>query len=376
MSFLRKIPFLFLLLVVAPVVVSAIYYYNYASPQYVTETHYIIRGNDKSPSDVLGMLTGIPGSSASSADSLLAQDYILSSDFLNKTKQRINIREMYTGSNIDWWASLRPDLFSYLIDSNEVVSQEALLAYWQNSIMDVIYDSNSGITTLEVTAFKPEDAVKVTKAVLESVDKFVNSLSSKSRTDALNTAELETSMAKKELDSIRAKIARFGAKERVVVPEQSVLADDGIVTALRGQLVAAEAELSRLNSFMQPSSMEVRTSRNKVATLKRQIAKQKSVSKRKGKRVTRVIQKTSIFQSELLFAEKVYLAALSSLRIARLEISRKQRYLDIIVHPQLPDESLKPEKFMSILSVFFISFMLWGIVSLLFATVKDHIGWV
>lgn len=376
MSFLRKIPFLFLLVVVAPVAVSAVYYYNHASPQYVTETHYIIRGNDKSPSDVLGMLTGIPGSSSSSVDSLIAQDYILSRDFLNKTKQHINIREMYTGSDIDWWASLRPDLFSSLADSNEIVSEEALLAYWQNNIMDIIYDSNSGITTLEVTAFKPEDAVKVTKAILASADSFVNSLSSKSRTDALNTAELETSIAKKELDTIRTKIARFGAKEQVVVPEQRVLADEGIVTALKGQLVTAEAELSRLNSFMQPSSMEVRASRNKVATLKRQISKQTSVSKRKGKKVTRVIQKTSIFQSELLFAEKVYLAALSSLRIARLELSRKQRYLDIIVHPQLPDESLKPEKLMSILSVFFISFMLWGIVSLLFATVKDHIGWV
>ncbi|RTZ64962.1 MAG: hypothetical protein DSZ29_04875 [Aquificaceae bacterium] len=360
----------------APVVVSAIYYYNYASSQYVTETHYIIRGNDKTPSDVLGMLTGIPGSSASSADSLIAQDYILSRDFLNQAKQRINIREMYTGADIDWWASLRPDLLSYLIDPNEPVSDEDLLAYWQNNIMDIIYDSNSGITTLVVTAFKPEDTVKISKAVLASVDNFVNNLSSKSRTDALNTAELETSVAKKELDAIRAKIARFGAKEQVVVPEQRVLADEGIVTALKGQLIAAEAELSHLNSFMQPRSMEVRAARNKVATLKRQISKQTSISKRKGKKVTRVIQKTNTFQSELLFAEKVYLSALSSLRIARLEVSRKQRYLDIIVHPQLPDESQKPDKLMSILSVFFISFMLWGIVSLLFATVKDHIGWV
>ncbi|HIO91250.1 MAG TPA: hypothetical protein EYG68_00205 [Leucothrix mucor] len=376
MSFLRKIPFLFLLLVVAPVAISSVYYYSYASSQYVAEAHYLIRGNDKNPADVLGMLTGMPGSSSSSLDSLIAQDYILSQDFLNKTKEQINIREMYTASGIDWWASLRPDLFSYLADSNEKVSEEDLLAYWQNNIVDVIYDSNSGITTLKVTAFKPKEAVKVNKAILSSVDSFVNSLSSKSRSDALQTAELETSIAKKELDTIRAKMGRFGAREQIVVPEQRVLADEGIVTALKGQLTSAEGELSRLNNFMQPSSMEVRAAKNKIASLRRQISKQASITKRKGKSVTRVIQKTSIFQSELLFAEKVYLAALSSLRIARLEVSRKQRYLDIIVHPQLPDEPLKPEKILSILSVFFLSFMLWGIVSLLFATVKDHIGWV
>ncbi|MCK5905468.1 MAG: hypothetical protein KAG86_09305, partial [Gammaproteobacteria bacterium] len=99
-------------------------------------------------------------------------------------------------------------------------------------------------------------------------------------------------------------------------------------------------------------------------------------SKGKRKTVTRVIQKTNTFKSELEFAEQIYLAALSSYRVARLESSRKAQYLDVIVQPQLPDESQKPEKLISILSVFFSSFMLWGIVSLLFATVKDHIGWV
>ena len=376
MSFLRKIPFLFLLLVVTPVTISAVYYYDHASPQYVTETHYIIRGNDKNPSDVLGMLTGMPSSSASSVDSLIAQDYILSSDFLREAKEQVNIRKMYTGSGIDWWASLRPSLLSYFFDNNVKVSDEAVLAYWKNNIMDIVFDSSTGITTLQVTAFKPEDTVKVAKAVLASVDKFVNTLSSKSRSDALHTAELETSIAKKELDTIRAKIRRFGSREQVIVPEQRVMADEGIVTALKGKLVTAEAELSHLNSFMQPSSIEVRSARNKVITLKRQISKQKSISKRKSKKATRVIQKTNTFQSELLFAEKVYLAALSSLRVARLEVSRKQRYLDIIVHPSLPDESLKPDKLMSVLSIFFMSFMLWGIISLLFATVKDHIGWV
>jgi capsular polysaccharide transport system permease protein len=376
MSILRKIPFLFLLMVVAPVTLSTVYYYQHASPQYVAEAHYIIRGTEKSPSDMLGMLTGMPGLSASAGESLIAQDYILSRQFLSQAKQHLDIRRMFTRKDVDWWASLRPDLISYLLDPTEKVSEEDLLEYWQNNVIEVNYDSNSGITVLEITAFKPQDAVKITKEVLSSILTFVNNLSNNSRSDALSLAASELQAAKLNLDDLREKIAKYGDKEQVIIPQQRVIADQGIITELRGQLVGLEAELTRLNSFMQPTSLEVRSVKVKIASLKRQVEKQIARSKGKRKTVTRVIQKTNTFKSELEFVEQIYLAALSSYRVARLESSRKQQYLEVIVQPQLPDESLKPEKLISILSVFFTSFMIWGIVSLLFATVKDHIGWV
>ncbi len=376
MSILRKIPFLFLLMVVTPVALSAVYYYKHASPQYVTEAHYIIRGTEKSPSDMLGMLTGMPGLSASAGESLIAQDYILSRQFLSESKQHIDIKRMFTREEIDWWASLRPDLIAYLIDPKERVSEEDLLAYWQDNIVDINYDTNSGITVLEVTAFKPEDAVKIAKEVLGKTLIFVNTLTNSSRSDALSLANSELQVAKLNLDDMREKIAKYGDKEQIIIPQQRVIADQGIITELRGRLATLEAEFMRLNSFMQPTSPEVRNAYAKITSLKRQIAKQVARSKGKRKTVTRVIQKTNTFKSELEFAEQIYLAALSSYRMARLESNRKQQYLDVIVQPQLPDESQKPEKLISILSVFFSSFMLWGIVSLLFATVKDHIGWV
>jgi capsular polysaccharide transport system permease protein len=376
MSILRKIPFLFLLMVVAPVALSSVYYYKHASPQYTTEAHYIIRGTGKSSSDMLGMLTGMPGLSASAGESLIAQDYILSRQFLSQSKQNIDIKSMFTREDIDWWASLRPDLIAYLLNPKEKVSEEDLLAYWQNNIVNINYDSNSGITVLQVTAFKPEDAVNIAKEILRKTLQFINTLSNNSRSDALSLANAELQAAKLNLDDLREKIAKYGDKEQIVIPQQRVIADQGIITELRGRLVTLETEQIRLNSFMQPTSPEVRSIRAKIYSLKQQIAKQEARSKGKRKTATRVIQKTNTFKSELEFAEQIYLAALSSYRAARLESNRKQQYLDVIVQPQLPDESLKPDKLLSILSVFFTSFMLWGIVSLLLATVKDHIGWV
>ena len=376
MSILRKIPFLFLLIVVAPVVLSSIYYYQYASPQYVTEAHYIIRGAEKSPTDMLGILTGIPGSSASARESLIAKDYVLSRQFLNQSKTNINIRKMFSGDEIDWWSSLRPDLITYLLNPKEKVSEEDVLDYWQNNIINISYDTNSGISILKITAFTPEDTVKIAKEVLNKTLLFVNNLSNNSRFDTLKLANAELQAAKLELDDLREKIKKYGDKEQIIIPEQRILANQEIITKLRMQLAGLETELMRLNRFMQATSPEVRTIRAKISSLKRQIKKQVARSKQKRKTATRVIQKTNIFKSELLFAEQIYLATLNAYRVARLEANRKQQYLDIIVNPQLPDESLKPEKLMSVLSVFFTSFMIWGILSLLLATIKDHMGWV
>ncbi|MFM2317981.1 MAG: hypothetical protein RLZZ215_602, partial [Pseudomonadota bacterium] len=57
----RPFPWLFLLLVILPTVLATVYYYRYASDQYVSEAHFIIQGSSAPKMDFLGALTGLPG---------------------------------------------------------------------------------------------------------------------------------------------------------------------------------------------------------------------------------------------------------------------------------------------------------------------------
>lgn len=358
----------FILLVGLPTLISGIYYFNYASDQYVAESKFTIQSNTLKSSDSLGMFSGLTGLASASKDSLAARDYILSRDLLQMLPREINIREHYSDESIDWWARLPKD-----------ASEEALQEYW-SSMTQITYDNTSGISTLEVTAFSQKNAAEINQATLDLTEQFANSLSKKARQDAVELASKELLLAEKELKQIREKIYSFNSNEKIINPEQRATAEEGIISELNQKLSIAETELTRLNSFMQSSSMKVGAVKAEIASLKTQIKRQqqkwKQTNPATGKSVTTLIPTTSQLTTELTLAEKIYESAIVGLRQAKRETNQQQRYLEIIVSPQLPDEPLKPERLNETVTMFLASLMLWGILSLLIASIKDHLGWV
>ncbi len=63
---------------------------------------------------------------------------------------------------------------------------------------------------------------------------------------------------------------------------------------------------------------------------------------------------------------------MSSLQEARNEARRKQAYVERIVQPSLPDYPLEPRRLRGILAALVISFVVWSILSMLLASVKEH----
>jgi capsular polysaccharide transport system permease protein len=73
-----------------------------------------------------------------------------------------------------------------------------------------------------------------------------------------------------------------------------------------------------------------------------------------------------------VFAERQLATALAALESARNEAQRKQLYLERLVQPNLPDRALEPRRIRSILMVLALGLVLWGVVSLVVASVKEH----
>ncbi|PWQ98698.1 hypothetical protein [Leucothrix arctica] len=358
--------FTFFLFVIIPTIIAGIYYSNYASDKYISESRYIIQGNKQGTTDVLGMVTGLTGMAASTPDSLAVLNYSVSHDFLSKVLPNIDIMKHYGSPEYDWWARIPAD-----------ATQEDLLDYWDNEIINISYDSASGISKLEVTAFDSKVAKQISSLVLRINERFINNLSSEARSDALVFAQDEVIKAETDLLSIRSRLARFNEKEKVISAEQAAQAEQGIVATLKQQVATKEAELKSLSTYMQSNSLKVRFLVNEINSLKKQTLAQQAkwADPATGKTVTQVVLDTEQLTSELAFAEKLYLTAISSLKQAQIDASQKQRYLDIIVPPHLTDESLEPERIYSTFSVFLASIMLWGIFALLISAIKDNLGW-
>ena len=89
-----------------------------------------------------------------------------------------------------------------------------------------------------------------------------------------------------------------------------------------------------------------------------------------------VLSKYEELITEQGFAEKSYEAALLNMKTARIDATRKQRYLTMIVFPQLPEGPTKPDQPNDYIVLLIACLLLWGILSLIVASIKDHSGWL
>lgn len=372
----RPFPWIFLLLVVLPTVLATVYYYRYASDQYVSEAHFIVQGTSGTKVDVLGALTGIPGGGGSTSDAMIIRDYLLSADFIKDIAAELDVRTHYSNPAVDAYARLPAD-----------ASAEELVKYWQK-MTDIEHDLASGISTLSITAFDAETGQQLVKLALRQSEVLVNKLSSSLRTDTLQLAEKEALTAEQEVNRLREQLTQFRQQQDVLDPasqasarmEREETARLTRLSEIQTQLSTAEAELAQVSAFMQPEAMKVKNLQSKVNSLRQQLAKEQAVSvvqsKGKSTEVAGQLAQYTELQSRLGFAEQLYKAKEGALEQARLEVDRKQRYLTVTVQPNFPDEAIKPEKISGILTVLLLSFLFWGIGSLSVAAIRDHVGWV
>ena len=65
-------------------------------------------------------------------------------------------------------------------------------------------------------------------------------------------------------------------------------------------------------------------------------------------------------------------SSMSTLELARSEAQRKQLYLERIVQPNKPDSATEPRRIRNIFVTLAVSLIIWGIISLLVAGIREH----
>lgn len=360
---------LFWLFFVTPMALGTIYYLKFASNQYQTTAHFTIETNGKSQSDPLGALTGLPGNVSSTRDALIIKDFIESREVIEQTKDDFDLRALYARDDKDWLSRLEKD-----------ASIEDIVEYWQKKV-NVEFDAASGIVNLTVLSFEPENAVIVINAILKASENLVNSLSEKSRQDSLKFARTELRLAETNLKEARSNVRKFRDTEQTLSPEKNIQNKLSLVANLEAELAKAEAELRGLRAGLHDRSPKVRAARNKFLALQNQVQKERarsirSSTKGESKTIGALISKQEELLTEQLFAEKAYESTLLNMEQARIEATQQQRYLTIIVRPKLPEEETKPKQPHDLIVLFLACLLLWGITSLIIASVRDHAGWV
>ncbi len=361
---------MFWLFFLLPMALGITYYYKFASSEYQATAHFTIEKSDESGAvDAIGALTGLAGSVSSTRDALIIKDFIQSREVIERTRDDFDLKKLYAREDKDWLSRIEKDS-----------SIEDIIEYWQEKVT-VEFDSTSGIITLGVMAFEPEEAIIVINSILKESEELVNNLSEKSRQDSLVFARKELDIAENDLKLARTDVRIFRDKEKLLSPEKNAESKLLLVENLEADRARAEAELLALRLELPENSPKIEIAKYKVSALKQQLVKERERSARglqskDAKTMSAVISKYEELITEQGFAEKSYEAALLNIKTARIEATRKQRYLTMIVFPQLPEEPVKPNQPNDYIVLLIACLLLWGILSLIFASIRDHAGWI
>jgi capsular polysaccharide transport system permease protein len=359
---LRKIDRLFLAVVVVPSLLSAIYFGLVASDVFVSESRFVVRSAERQANPGIGaLLKGAPFAS-SLDDTHTVHDFMRSRDALNGIDSVLPLAKVFSASSID--ALSRFDGLG--LDH----SREALFRYYQNRV-SIELDGASGISYLKVNAFNANDAYQINALLLELGEGLVNKLNERARSDLVKTAGLEVEAAELRVKAAGAALAAYRNKKGVFDPERQSALQLQLVSKLQDELIAARTQRDQLRSLT-PENPQLPGLNRRVKSLQDELDGQMSVVAGGNQSLSLASAEYERLALERTFAEKQLGVAMVSLEQARNEAQRKQLYLERIVQPHKPDSPLLPRRARNIGAIFLMGLVVWGILSMLIAGVREH----
>lgn len=346
--------------VLAPTLLAILYFYAFASPQYVSEARFVVRSRTDAPQVSLGsVLSAAVGGGATSADAYSVRDFLTSHDAVMRTDERVNLRHIWGREEADLFARLRAE------------DPERLTKYF-NSMISVSFDSTTGVIALRVRSFAPEDSKAIAEALLSLSEQLVNRLSERAREDALRIAREEVGVAERRVLDARERLTRFREQQQELDSAGAAQAAVATMGQMEGALIAAQAELRERQAFMRPDNPALQVTRNRISALERQIEAERIRRTHGDGALSQQLAGFERLMLEREFADRQLASATASLETARIEAQRQQLYLSRVVEPNLAVYPLYPRKLISVGSVFLGLSLAFGIGWLLVAGMREH----
>jgi capsular polysaccharide transport system permease protein len=191
------------LFVFLPTLAAGIYYFGIAADLYASEAEFVVKTQTPEPSSLLGTLLQSTGLSRSEDDAFSVNAFIASRDAVRLLQQNDHLNEVFDRPEADFLTRFPSPIWGS--------SFEQLYKHYQDFV-NVSYDSVTGVTKLQVKAYRSEDAQNIAKALLNYSEALVNRLNARSERDAVAFAESEVRSAEADLEKIQAERAALGQR--------------------------------------------------------------------------------------------------------------------------------------------------------------------
>jgi len=351
------------LIVLAPTILIAAYYYLVAADQYESEAHFVVRTADSQPATPsgLGQALTLVGGASSERDALLVADYLKSHDAVDALQSRIGLAQRFQRPEADIVSRLWHDH----------PTPEQLQKYFDGKT-DVDVSTDTGITTLKVRSFRPEDSYKIVRELIQLGEARVNTLNRRNYANAVAMSQRQVNDAENNLAQVQGQITRFRRDERDFNPQVTGTSRTSMVSELQGQLAVARAQESSMAAVLSSNSPQLIATRQRVAALSRQVgAETAKLSQGPGNVAAGMGAYENIKIRQELAGKRFELAS-AALQRAQDDARRQQLYVVPVVDANMPVRALYPQRTKIVLTAFLALLLIYGIGWLITAGVREH----
>ena len=354
---------LFLLMVVVPTAVYSWYLWNRSADQYESDVGFGSRTeNPPSTLAFLGALGG--GSSSSSSDMDILNQFIVSQNLVSRIDKKLDLRAIYSKPANDPLATLDPK-----------GSIEDLVKYWQRMVV-VNFDSSTGLMNLRVFAFDPKDAQSIAQAVLDESAATINDLSMTAQDDTTKYSKDSLQIAEDRLSRARLATTEFRVKNHLVDPSSDLASQMSVMNTLVQQQAASEIDLDLLAGVALENDPRVAQLNRRIEVIKNRIVQEQAkfggATDSSAAGYATLLSDYERLKVDEDFAEKAYLSSLAAFDQAVSDAQHKTRYLTTFVEPTLAEASTAPNRPLTAALTALIGFLAWAISVLIYYALRDR----
>lgn len=352
----------FIGLVILPTLLAAIYFLGMAADRYELQTQYVIRAPSAPVGGALSALVQSDGAFRSVDDAYITHAYIQSRNAMQELLEKIELPALFGRPKLDLLWQYPPPFLKH--------SEERLYRRLQSHV-NVTFDRTTGITTLRVQAFAPEDSRAIASALLANAERLVNRLSERGQHDAVATAETNVTMDRKAAIAAQERITEFRRRNSVIDPGKVSASSHETIARLALESAQIEAQVMATQRSS-PSSPQIETDKGRIAALESQILKERQRLAGTDASLAPLIAEYETLVLERQFAEQAFGSSLTALEVARAHGLRQRLFLEQISPPHLPDYAAYPYRILGIIVVFALSWAAFSILKRLVLDARHH----
>jgi capsular polysaccharide transport system permease protein len=387
-----------ILFVILPALAVTFYYAFVAADQYVVKSSFVVRqvedtsfskgsaafdagqggpeadtktmsqGSNRQmyPSAGQGAGTGSRSSSITTddQDGYVVASYIESRAIIAALSKTMDLEAIFRRPEADFWARLRAR-----------PTAEEMRAYWLDMV-STYADRDSGIVSVEVRAFRRDDALALAKAIVAAAGDLVNDMSLRARDEALARARQEVDRADRSMHAVMTEFETFRNGAGLIDPLNVASNTGDLLKQLLGQRIETDNELF-VTLELRPDAPSIRALEARAAALDDRIAELRATLTAKDK-AAGTIAATLVTYEELQvrqqLAQRIYVEARNAEEHARQTAARRWLYIAAFDPPERPDDAEYPDRigFPAIAAA--MLFVAWAIIALLRLSVADHVA--